>query len=93
MGVQQLLYLQALQTGAQTLLKPPGNVLLSMSRGDLILWSPALHSPHPAAPTCCFPGLSWMFIHDEFLWKTSVGAAAFAQKYGRAALSLGLGGQ
>lgn len=34
-----------------------------------------------------------MYIGDEFLWKGSVGAAAFAREYGSAALSLGLGGQ
>lgn len=36
-----------------------------------------------------------MHIYDEFLWKSLVGAAAFAQKYGSeyAAFSLGLGSQ
>lgn len=36
-----------------------------------------------------------MHIHGECLWKSSVGVAAFAQKYegGSAALSLGLDGQ
>lgn len=61
-GVWQLVDLKSLQTGAQTLFKPPGDAL-SVSRGDSVLWLPVLHSLHPAAPMCYF-----LVCHGCFKW-------------------------
>lgn len=71
-GVWQLVDLKSLQTGAQTLFKPPGDAL-SVSRGDSVLWSPEYSIvytlQHPCVTFWSVMGASNEHSQWGFFWR------------------------